>query len=150
MTKKIEIEVPDGKEAVITDNGVEFVDDSGKKTYYRVSHYGWIVSTFLYKHEYESDSIDFFNIFETKEQAEKAAGLMRRSNAIIRACLMVDPDFDADWMNEEQEKYFFAYDHLNEEWYYSQRDRLNSRPPACVSTEEKAQEVCKLLAEWGL
>ena len=34
-----------------------------------------------------------FNCFETEDLATKAAVMMKRNNAIIMACLMVDPDF---------------------------------------------------------
>ena len=40
---------------------------------------------------------DNFNCYETEELANKAAVMMKRSNAIIMACLTVDPDFVPDY-----------------------------------------------------
>lgn len=90
----------------------------------------------------------FHNFFQTEPQAEKASALMRRSNAIIRACLLVDPDYKPDWSNGFQ-KWGVGYDNTDCVWL-PQYDRYNKRFPAYVSSEEKAQQVCELMTKWGV
>ena len=52
----------------------------------------------FYQSFWDNDSVDkeylaHGNVFPSKAMAEKAAKLQRRANRIIRACLLVDPDF---------------------------------------------------------
>lgn len=90
---------------------------------------------------------DFHNVYKTEQQAEKAAELMRRSNAIIRACLLVDPDFVPDWENSNQDKFYPVY--FYGKWTSDMRS-LSKHPSACVSTFDKAQQACRLLEKWGV
>jgi hypothetical protein len=93
-----------------------------------------------------------FNCYETKELATKASPMMRRSNAIIMACLMVDPNFVPDYLSGNQEHYSFYY--LNPElgtngtWCMSVAYQANRGP--CVSTIDKWEEAAALLKEWGI
>ena len=92
--------------------------------------------------------LEHHNVFKTKEQAQKASKLQRVSNAIIRACLLVDPDYEPDWsLNETKYRAFFA--HHQKKWGIdiSWKDK---KSPAYVSTRENAKRVCALLAKWGM
>lgn len=95
------------------------------------------------------DSSLFHNIFQTRDQAKKAAEYMRRSNAIIRACLLVDPDFVSDWSDHTQAKWGVFYSHEINSWISGCSCVVNENP-CKVSTKEKAEEVCRLLTEWGV
>ena len=89
------------------------------------------------------------NKFSTKDQAQKASKLQRVSNAIIRACLLVDPDFEPDWESGDKDKYCVYYRHSSHTWkidYWLQENRT----AAHVSTKEKAEQVCALLTKWGI
>jgi hypothetical protein len=88
-------------------------------------------------------------LFQTKEQAEKASVLMRRSNAIIRACLLVDPDYEPDWSIVGAVRWTAMYDLKLKKWVIS-CEQYCRVVVACVSTEEKAQQVCELLTKWGI
>ena len=92
---------------------------------------------------------DFFNCYETDELAEKAIPLMRRSNAIIMAKLMVDPAFKPDWSDTDQDKWCVYYNYIDNGWKtfcYSYADG----EPAHASTQEKAEQMGELLTKWGV
>jgi hypothetical protein len=88
------------------------------------------------------------NAFPSEETGKRAAELQRVSNAIIRACVLVDPDFKPDWGDTDAIK--FCPDWSEEEgWGYDMCWEFN-RSPAHVSTREKAKEVIELLTKWGV
>ena len=96
-----------------------------------------------------SDRLRHQNVFETKSQAEKASKLQRVSNAIIRACLLVDPDYEPDWSTGEIMKYLPYWSCTSSSWvvdYYG----CARKAPAHVSTREKAEQVCALLTKWDI
>ena len=78
---------------------------------------------------YEEGCFNFFNCYETEELATKAAVMMKRNNAIIMACLTVDPDFVPNCLSGNQKHHIYG---------------------PCVSTQEKWEEAAALLTEWGI
>ena len=98
---------------------------------------------------WDAATYTFFNFYETEELAEKAVPLMRRSNAIIMAKLLVDPYFEPDWGDKGQVKFYVYFKHSTDEWQECGSIGLNGEP-AHVSTREKAQQMCELLTEWGV
>jgi hypothetical protein len=99
---------------------------------------------------YEEGCYEHFNCYETEELATKAAVMMHRNNAIIMACLQVDPDFVPDYLSDNQKHYSFYYEApeigLNGSWECSFSYTDNYGP--CVSTVEKWKEAAALLKEW--
>ena len=91
--------------------------------------------------------------FESKgELASKAGVMMKRNNAIIMACLMVDPDFVPDYLSGNQEHFTFYYQSaemgMPPRWVMMRSYTCNYGP--CVSTPEKWKEAAALLKEWGI
>jgi hypothetical protein len=80
----------------------------------------------------------------------KAAAWMHWNNAIIMACLSVDPDFVPDYSSGNQVHYSFWYEEgsIGHEggWRLSKSYTLDVGPS--VSTEEKWHEAAALLKEW--
>ena len=95
---------------------------------------------------------DNFNCYETEDLATKAAVMMKRNNAIIMACLMVDPDFVPDYLSGNQEHFTFYYQSaemgMPPRWVMMRSYTCNYGP--CVSTPEKWKEAAALLKEWGI
>jgi hypothetical protein len=95
---------------------------------------------------------EHFNCYETEELATKAAVMMKRSNAIIMACLQVEPDFVPDYLSGNQEHYSFRYEapHVGWKggWFYERSFCVNDGPS--VSTEAKWKEAAALLKKWGI
>jgi hypothetical protein len=93
-----------------------------------------------------------FNCYETKALANKAAVMIRRNNAIIMACLMVDPDFVPNYLSGNQEHYSFECINPSlgddERWEAYASYVINRGP--CVSTQKKWKEAAALLKEWGI
>ena len=106
------------------------------------------------QNEFENDPTDkgciqFYNTYPTEALVEKASKLMRRSNAIIKACLLVDPEFTPDWEKFYAKRVRVDYNHYTAEWEYT-FDGYPQTSVAYVSSEEKAKEVCALLTKWGV
>jgi hypothetical protein len=103
----------------------------------------------LYEHE---QMFNFFNCYEAEALAIKAAVMMNRSNAIIMACLQVDPDFVPDYLSGNQVHYSFDYKNSEigcpAKWQWRASFIVDTGP--CVSTEEKWHEAAALLTEWGI
>ena len=102
--------------------------------------------------KFDEGCYDNFNCYETQELATKASPMMRRNNAIIMACLMVDPDFVPDYKSGNQKHYAFEYANpslgRDGEWVERVGYTVNKGP--CVSTQEKWDEAAALLKEWGI
>jgi hypothetical protein len=93
-----------------------------------------------------------FNCYETKELATKAAVMMRRNNAIIMACLMVDPNFMPNYLSGNQKHHSFCYQAeemgVHGGWVRVMNYCYIYGP--CVSTEAKWEKAAALLKEWGI
>ena len=84
------------------------------------------------------------NVFPSEAIADKAAELMHQSNLVISACLQVDPDFEPDWGNQKQTKWFPHYDHHIRTWKPTSSFACQYTG-ACVSSEEALQKVLEIL-----
>jgi hypothetical protein len=117
------------------------IDDAGEVVGVRNRHYNR-----------RGGCYDNFNCYETEELATKASPMMRRSNAIITACLQVDPDFVPDYLSGNQVHYSFSFlagdISSKPRWIQSHSYTLNYGP--CVSTRKKWEEAAALLKEWGI
>jgi len=127
---------------------------SGKtEDYFIVNSNGEVYRTGVLDHTKGYQSYDLhtnFATYPTREMAEKAAVLMKRNNAIIKACLLVDPDYVPDWTNRKT-KFAVYYDHIDSEWVVGWSSFCSSAlASAYVSTEKKAIKVCELLTKWGI
>lgn len=67
-------------------------------------------------HNYKHDSIDNFNLysqnmFDTKEAAKKSFAMKKRKHEILADLLEIDKDWECDWKNPVERKYFLEFDH---------------------------------------
>lgn len=92
---------------------------------------------------------NYFKLYPTLSLSSKAGKLQRRSSAIILACLLVDPDYEPDWLDDTERKYNPKYHQDGDEWvgdyWYT-----NNGSPAVVSSYAKVEQVCDLLTKWGV
>jgi hypothetical protein len=93
-----------------------------------------------------------FNCYETEELAIKAAVMMKRNNAIIMACSIVDPEFIPDYLSGNQRHYTFYYSAPQMGFIggWSSLSSIGNNYGPCVSTIEKWEEAAALLTEWGI
>jgi hypothetical protein len=118
-----------------------FVDADGKqlrRTFVKLNNDVWL--------------FDNYNMFKNQIVAAIASKMMTRNNAIIMACLLVDPTFVPNYTSGNQKHYSFEYFHPqmghNGEWIF-QMSFSNDKGP-CVSTEEKWEEAVEFLNEWKI
>ena len=121
---------------------LDWVPESGGE-YFSVGSLGCVLELSNHTASFTKSQHGAHNIFKTREQVEKASKLRRVSNAIIRACLLVDSEFDQGW-----NKYNYCPGFLD--GWASTEWTVYKLSPAYVSTQEKARQVCTLLTAWGI
>ena len=101
---------------------------------------------------WDSKCYENFNCYETSELATKAAVMMKRNNAIIMACLQVDPDFVPDYKSGNQRHWYFYYSapQMGFMGGWSPLSSIIHNHGPSVSTQEKWHEAAALLKEWGI
>jgi hypothetical protein len=101
---------------------------------------------------FDNKCYDNFNCYETEELATKAARDMKRNNAIIMACLQVEPEFVPNYTSGNQVHYSFEYKNSEigcpSDWQWRASFIVDNGP--CVSTQEKWHKAAALLKEWGI
>ena len=112
--------------------------------YSYVSTYGSVVMAKWSHPSYYAEQYAAHNVFPSLAIGKKAAEFMRHSNLVISACLQVDPDFEPDWGNPRQVKYYPYYNRKNKIWR-SNRAYEHLNTVACVSSEEAIDKVLKIL-----
>jgi hypothetical protein len=120
--------------------------------YWYVDEIGVAIDTGWRDSPFDRLCFNNFNCYETKELANKASPMMKRSNAIITACLQVDPDFVPNYLSGNQAHFSFCYQAedtgVDAEWVTIIGVIHNYGP--CVSTQKKWHEAAALLKEWGI
>jgi hypothetical protein len=95
---------------------------------------------------------DNYNMFKTQIVAAIASKMMTRNNAIILACLLVDPTFVPDYLSGNQKHFSFCYQHaeigFNGRWNKEISFTVDRGPS--VSTQEKWEEAVEFLNEWEI
>ena len=101
---------------------------------------------------YDTHVFENFNYYETEALATKASVMMKRNNAIIMACLTVDPNFVPDYLSGNQGHFTFYYQSaemgISPRWVMMRSHACNYGP--CVSTRAKWKEAAALLTEWEI
>jgi hypothetical protein len=118
-----------------------YVEDSGEIDRNSWNDYG-----------FDNKFYDNFNCYRTEELATKAAIMMKRNNAIIMACLIVDPDFVPDYLSDNQRHWYFYYSapQMGFMGGWSPLSSITHNHGPSVSTLEKWEEAAALLEEWGI
>lgn len=88
----------------------------------------------------------------SQELAEKAAKLMKRNNAIIRACLLADPN---PVRPKGKLEYFYGvcFSASTGEWTtvrFNIFGRESDLSLVHMYSKQKAEQVCELLTKWGV
>ena len=95
-----------------------------------------------------SERYAFYNLYPQQDDLTQVVEQMRRANAIIMACHIVDPNYTPDFQSEAH-KFRVYYANSHQAWGISST-RVMNYGIAHVSTKEKAQQVCELLTSWGV
>ena len=122
MRQKIEIEVPEGKQAIWKDGKIIFEDI----TYYDISKKLPYNSTVHTNVKYQSKCITFRKLLEVANY--------------------LNGDWKPDWNNKEQYKYVIAYNH-SEETFDTDYFRYLSENTVYFSSKEKALKAIEIIGE---
>lgn len=87
---------------------------------------------------------DFGNSFQSQEQAEKAAKVMRPRNRLLASVLEFAPDWEPDWSNSENRCCVY-FDHKREIYYYNYDVTLEELLGAFYMPVDIAEELCRKL-----
>jgi len=84
----------------------------------------WIDSTGYVGHVLLAGSVEEYKRFGTERdsetQAEKAIKAIRIHNRLLTYVDEFDPNYNPDWANPYENKYYVYYDHNSGKWSYSQ------------------------------
>lgn len=73
--------------------------------------------SYVRKGKLDSNSCKFGMERPSKELAEKHRDRLRTFNRLAAYVDEFAPDFEPDWVNYEESKYYVSYDHKEERWY---------------------------------
>lgn len=121
----------------------------GGERYYYMSASGGSGSWKYCDDASDRQTIKNHNAFKTEALAEKASKLQRVSNAIIRACLLVDPDYEPEWGENARDKHSVYYANVSGGWKTTVSTSCVFSI-AHVSTQKKAEQVAALLTKWNV
>ena len=125
-------------------NGSELWKPAHGQEYFSVKSRGTVARYKWINDSFDKEMHARRNVFPSRSVAGKAAELMRHSNLIISACLQTDPDFEPDWRNFDQIKWFPRYDHASQKWE-SNCTYSYQKAAAHVSSKEAVGKVLKIL-----
>jgi hypothetical protein len=146
--QEIERQAEELRKEIELESGIDWMPKVGEG-YWFINDYEHVDCERNDGHYADTARFRAFNYFQTREQAEKASKLRIRSNAIIRACILIDPDYEPDWSDKEARKFTVYYCNFQTKWRVTDSRTANIFV-AYVSTYEKAQQVCELLTKWGV
>jgi hypothetical protein len=147
MSKTIQIELPEGVSE--DDVKIEFVAKKKPKPklwvpndaaeyYFIDSDDKPVVTCFSQRRR-----VDNYNAYPTKPLARKAADYLAPYRMLVRTALEIDPEFEPDWADAEQDK--FCLYRVNGEYRISHSTyRADYRTPV-VSTRKKAEQWLELV-----
>lgn len=87
------------------------------KAYWHVTSMGFTADSATY-HANGADRgrLAFGNIFSSEENAQKASKVMRTHNRILQYIIENDSDWEADWNDRSQKKWFIRFNHDENKW----------------------------------
>lgn len=80
------------------------------------SSFGLAVSIIFENDSFDRNLLDFGNAFSSEENALKASKAMRTHNKILQYIIENDGDWEADWNDRSQKKWFIRFNHAENKW----------------------------------
>ena len=152
MSKTIQIELPEGVSE--EDVKIEFVSKEKPKPtlwvpdasdkYYFIDSDGKSVGTTILGTEKQRRRAATYNAYPSRKLVDKAADYLAPLRMLVRTALEIDPDFEPDWTDSEQEK-FYLYRLRGEYGVTSTRFFKSDYSTPVVSTRKKAEQWLELV-----
>ena len=107
---------------LIKDLGLEIPESCKKhwtptenQEFYTIDMFGDIQDSRFYNSDFSTNLLNIYNIFPTRELAEKAVNLSKLGRLILLWQYANDCIFEPDWKDGDTKKYFIRYDYIKEE-----------------------------------
>lgn len=85
------------------------------------------------------------NCFRTKERAEQVAKKMRLLLRLEQLHDILCPDYEPDWSNEDEHKFYLFYDRKTGNWKYTYWSAFDFRVGEYFDTEKNAEKAAEIL-----
>lgn len=116
----------------------------GEKYFY-ISQSGRVILDTFTQYPTDFARKNFGNFFRTRERAEQVAEKMRLLLRLEQLHDMLCPDYEPDWSNEEEHKFYLFYDGKAGNWKYTYWSAFDFRVGEYFDTEENAEKAAKIL-----
>ena len=92
-----------------------------------------------YDDEVDNYNFEIGNCFRTGERAEQVAEKMRLLLRLEQLHDMLCPDYEPDWSNEDEHKFYLFYDRLTGNWKYTYWSAFDFLVGEYFDTEKNAE-----------
>ena len=101
---------------------------SENQEFYTIDMFGDIQDSRFYNSDFSTNLLNIYNIFPTRELAEKAVNLSKLERLILLWQYANGCAFEPDWLDGIQQKYYIIYDSRDENacYDYSLRQKSNN------------------------
>ena len=119
---------------------------SENQEFYTIDMFGDIRDSQFYNSDFSTNLLNIYNIFPTKELAEKATNVSKLDRLILLWQYANDCLFEPDWKNNDKKIYCIKFDHINKEisYYYNIYAQLDT---VYFETKEQSEEFVKMYSE---
>ena len=107
-----------------------------QKGCFRATHGGPVAINFRTQAD-----IDFGLTYNRRIHADKAVKALRSHGRLMAYVAEFDPEWEADWNDITQEKYFVSYDHSAGEWQWWENDEQEQDPTGVHMSKECAKNL---------
>ena len=98
-----------------------------------------------YDDEVDNYNFEIGNCFRTGERAEQVAEKMRLLLRLEQLHDMLCPDYEPDWSNEDEHKFYLFYDRKTGNWKYTYWSAFDFRVGEYFDTEKNAEKAAEIL-----
>lgn len=98
-----------------------------------------------YGENFDEFPISIGNCFPTKERAEQVAEKIRLLLRLEQLHDMLCPDYEPDWENEDEHKFYLFYDGKTGNWKYTYWSTFDFRVGEYFDTEKNAEKAAEIL-----
>ena len=98
-----------------------------------------------YDDEVDNYNFEIGNCFRTGERAEQVAEKMRLLLRLEQLHDMLCPDYEPDWSNEDEHKFYLFYDSKTGNWKYTYWSAFDFRVGEYFDTEKNAEKAAEIL-----
>lgn len=100
---------------------------------------------FNWEHSIDNKLIKAGNCFPMKERAEQVAKKMRLLLQLEQLHDQLCPDYEPDWKNEDEHKFYLFYDGKTGNWKYTYWSAFDFRVGEYFDTEKNAEKAAEIL-----